>query len=111
MVIVLAGRYLMRPLFRFIATTGIREIFVGLALLIVVGITLLMQFVGLSAALGTFLAGVVLAEAFVAMPFLVITLEGAFLAGLIAGPYAGALVGLMVAAPAGAGDRAQGRQG
>ncbi len=60
--IILAGRYLMRPLFRYVATSGIREIFVGLALLIVVGITLLMQFVGLSAALGTFLAGVVLAE-------------------------------------------------
>ena len=60
--IVLAGRYLMRPLFRFVATSGIREIFVGLALLIVVSITLLMQFVGLSAALGTFLGGVVLAE-------------------------------------------------
>ncbi len=52
----------MRPLFRLVAETGIREVFVGLALLIVVGITLLMQFVGLSAALGTFLAGVVLAE-------------------------------------------------
>lgn len=61
-VIILAGRYLMRPLFRAVASTGIREVFVGLALLIVVGITLLMQFVGLSAALGTFLAGVVLAE-------------------------------------------------
>ncbi len=60
--IVLAGRYLMRPLFRFVATSGIREIFVAFALLIVVSITLLMQFVGLSAALGTFLAGVVLAE-------------------------------------------------
>ncbi|MCB1380928.1 MAG: monovalent cation:proton antiporter-2 (CPA2) family protein [Alphaproteobacteria bacterium] len=60
--IILAGRYLMRPLFRLVAASGIREIFVGLALLIVVGITLLMQFVGLSAALGTFLAGVVLAE-------------------------------------------------
>jgi Kef-type K+ transport system membrane component KefB len=60
--IVLAGRYLMRPLFRFVAQTGIREVFVAFALLIVVGITLLMQFVGLSAALGTFLAGVVLAE-------------------------------------------------
>ena len=60
--IVLSGRFLMRPLFRFVAETGIREVFVGLALLIVVGITLLMQFVGLSAALGTFLAGVVLAE-------------------------------------------------
>ena len=60
--IILAGRYLMRPLFRFVATSGIREIFVAFALLIVVGIALLMQFVGLSAALGTFLAGVVLAE-------------------------------------------------
>ena len=60
--IVLAGRFLMRPLFRFVAQSGIREIFVAFALLIVVGITLMMQFVGLSAALGTFLAGVVLAE-------------------------------------------------
>ena len=60
--IMLAGRYLMRPAFRFVAQTGIREIFVAFALLIVVAITLLMQFVGLSAALGTFLAGVVLAE-------------------------------------------------
>jgi monovalent cation:proton antiporter-2 (CPA2) family protein len=60
--IILAGRYLMRPLFRLVAGSGIREIFVAFALLIVVGITLLMQLVGLSAALGTFLAGVVLAE-------------------------------------------------
>ncbi len=61
-IIVIAGRYLMRPLFRFVANSGIREIFVAFALLIVVGITLLMELVGLSAALGTFLAGVVLAE-------------------------------------------------
>ena len=61
-VIILAGRYLMRPLFRLVAASGIREIFVAFALLIVVGITLLMGLVGLSAALGTFLAGVVLAE-------------------------------------------------
>jgi glutathione-regulated potassium-efflux system ancillary protein KefC/glutathione-regulated potassium-efflux system protein KefB len=60
--IVLGGRYLMQPLFRWVAGTGIREIFVAFALLIVVGITLLMQLVGLSAALGTFLAGVVLAD-------------------------------------------------
>lgn len=60
--IVLAGRYLMRPLFRFIAMTGLREIFVALALALVVGITLLMETVGLSPALGTFLAGVLLAE-------------------------------------------------
>jgi monovalent cation:proton antiporter-2 (CPA2) family protein len=60
--IVLAGRYLMRPLFRLIAMTGKREIFVALALALVVGITLLMETVGLSPALGTFLAGVLLAE-------------------------------------------------
>src|SRR5262245_2425334 len=60
--IVLAGRYLMRPLFRLIAMTGLREIFVALSLALVVGITLLMETVGLSPALGTFLAGVLLAE-------------------------------------------------
>jgi monovalent cation:proton antiporter-2 (CPA2) family protein len=60
--VLVAGRYLMRPLFRIVADTGTREIFVAFALLIVVGITLLMGLVGLSAALGTFLAGVVLAD-------------------------------------------------
>lgn len=58
----LGGRYLTRPLFRFVAGTGQREIFVALALLLVMGITLMMGLVGLSAALGTFLAGVVLAD-------------------------------------------------
>ena len=60
--IVTAGRYLLRPVFRFIASTGIREIFTAFSLLLVVGIALLMQSIGLSAALGTFLAGVVLAN-------------------------------------------------
>ena len=60
--VVLVGRFLTRPLFRLVAETGMREVFVGLALVLVVGIALLMQLVGLSAALGTFLAGVVLAE-------------------------------------------------
>ncbi len=60
--IVVSGRYLLRPLFRFVAETGAREIFVAFALLLVVGITLLMGLIGLSAALGTFLAGVVLAD-------------------------------------------------
>jgi monovalent cation:proton antiporter-2 (CPA2) family protein len=60
--IMLSGRYLMRPLFRFVAETGSREIFVAFALLLVVGITLLMGLIGLSAALGTFMAGVVLAD-------------------------------------------------
>ena len=60
--VAVGGRYLTRPLFRMVAETGAREIFVAFALLLVVAITLLMSFVGLSAALGTFLAGVVLAD-------------------------------------------------
>lgn len=60
--VIIAGRYVMRPLFRIVAGTGAREIFVAFSLLIVVGITLLMGLVGLSPALGTFLAGVVLAD-------------------------------------------------
>lgn len=60
--IVLGGRLLTRPVFRFIAETRLREIFTASALLLVVGIALLMEMVGLSPALGTFLAGVVLAE-------------------------------------------------
>lgn len=60
--LILAGRYLMRPLFRIVAETGAREIFVAFALLLVVAITLLMSLIGLSPALGTFLAGVVLAD-------------------------------------------------
>jgi len=61
-VIVLAGRFLLRPVFRFIAGAGIREVFTAAALLIVIGIALLMDAVGLSPALGTFVAGVVLAD-------------------------------------------------
>ena len=60
--VVLGGHYLSRPVFRFIAETGLREIFVASALLLVVGIASLMSFIGLSPALGTFLAGVVLAN-------------------------------------------------
>ncbi len=57
-----AGRYLTRPAFRFIADTHSREIFTATALLLVVAVALLMEAVGLSAALGAFLAGVVLAD-------------------------------------------------
>lgn len=57
-----AGRYVVRPAFRFLAETRLREIFTAATLLLVVGIAWLMQAVGLSPALGTFLAGVVLAE-------------------------------------------------
>jgi monovalent cation:proton antiporter-2 (CPA2) family protein len=60
--IVLAGRFLTRPVFRIIAESRSREVFIATALLLVVGITLLMEMVDLSPALGTFLAGVVLAE-------------------------------------------------
>jgi monovalent cation:proton antiporter-2 (CPA2) family protein len=59
--IILAGRFLVRPAFRLIATTRLREMFTAAALMLVIGIALLMTAVGLSAALGTFLAGVVLA--------------------------------------------------
>ena len=61
-VIVLGGRFLVRPAFRWIASTRLRELFTAAALLLVIGIALLMTKVGLSPALGTFLAGVVLAN-------------------------------------------------
>ena len=60
--VVLGGHLLTRPLFRFIAGAQLRELFTATALLLVVGIALLMSLVGLSPALGTFLAGVVLAS-------------------------------------------------
>ena len=60
--IVLGGHYLMRPVFRAIAQSHMREIFVAAALLLVIAIAVLMESVGLSPALGSFLAGVVLAD-------------------------------------------------
>ncbi len=60
--VVVAGHFLTRPLFRFIAEAKLREVFTAAALLLVVGIAFLMTLVGLSPALGTFLAGVVLAN-------------------------------------------------
>lgn len=57
-----AGRFLVAPLLRIVANTGLREMFTAAALLLVIGVTLLMSVVGLSPALGTFLAGVVLAN-------------------------------------------------
>ena len=60
--ILIGGRYLARHIFRLIAKTKLRELFTAFALLLVIGIALLMQAVGLSMALGTFLAGVVLAD-------------------------------------------------
>ncbi len=60
--IILGGRLLLRPLFRWIARSNTPEIFTAASLLLVVGIAGLMQLVGLSMALGAFLAGVLLAE-------------------------------------------------
>jgi glutathione-regulated potassium-efflux system ancillary protein KefC len=60
--LICAGRFLMRPLQRGIARTGAREIFTAFALLLVIAIALLMQWIGMSMALGAFMAGVLLAE-------------------------------------------------
>ena len=59
---ILAGRYVSHHLFRAIAKTNLREIFTAFSLALVLGITLLMQMVGISPALGAFVAGVVLAN-------------------------------------------------
>ncbi len=60
--LIVAGRLLLRPVLRYIANTRQHEIFIGFALLLVVGIAALMDAVGLSPALGAFLAGVLLAD-------------------------------------------------
>ena len=60
--VVVGGSQLTRPLFRFISMAHLRELFTATALMIVIGIALLMSLVGLSPALGTFMAGVVLAN-------------------------------------------------
>jgi len=59
--VIIAGRYLTRPLMRIMARTGLREVFTGFSLLLVIAISVLMNSVGVSMALGAFLAGVVLA--------------------------------------------------
>ena len=60
--IVLIGRFIARHIFRLVAETGLHEVFTALALLLVIGIALAMEKIGLSPALGTFIAGVVLAD-------------------------------------------------
>ncbi len=60
--IIFGGAYLIRPLFRYIHGARLREMYTAVSLLIVVGIAVLMSLVGLSPALGSFLAGVVLAN-------------------------------------------------
>jgi len=60
--LVAGGHFLLRPALRFIAATGLREVFVAFALLLVIGIGALTQAAGLTMALGAFLAGVLLAD-------------------------------------------------
>jgi glutathione-regulated potassium-efflux system ancillary protein KefC len=60
--IVFGGRYLVRPLFRAIARSDVREVFTAAALLLVIGVAYLMRWVDLSMGLGAFLAGVLLAD-------------------------------------------------
>jgi monovalent cation:proton antiporter-2 (CPA2) family protein len=62
LLLIAGGHYALRPALRFIAATGLREVFVAFALLLVIGIAALMQLAGLSMALGAFLAGVLLAD-------------------------------------------------
>lgn len=61
-IVVVGGHFLSRPLFKYVAKSGLREIFTATSLMLVIGIAALMSLVGLSPALGTFLAGVVLAN-------------------------------------------------
>ncbi|MFY9314990.1 MAG: monovalent cation:proton antiporter-2 (CPA2) family protein [Burkholderiales bacterium] len=60
--VIAVGRLVLRPVLRYIANTRQRDIFVGFSLLLVFGVAALMETVGLSAALGTFLGGVLLAD-------------------------------------------------
>lgn len=60
--VIVGGHYLTEPIFRFIARMHMREIFTAFALLLIIGIALLMDMVGMSMALGSFLAGMLLAE-------------------------------------------------
>ncbi len=60
--VIFAGHFLSRPLFRYVANSKLREVFTAATLMLVIGIAALMSLVGLSPALGTFIAGVVLAN-------------------------------------------------
>ena len=60
--LMVGGHYLLNPIFRYIILSGVRELFTIAALLLVIGIALMMEHLGLSMALGAFIAGVLLAE-------------------------------------------------
>ncbi|WP_158850329.1 monovalent cation:proton antiporter-2 (CPA2) family protein [Algibacter sp. L1A34] len=61
-IIIVVGKYLIVPMLRKVAKTGVRELLIAAAFLIVFGISFLMEYVGLSPALGAFLGGVVLSN-------------------------------------------------
>ncbi|YCH30911.1 glutathione-regulated potassium-efflux system protein KefB [Erwinia sp. PK3-005] len=58
----IGGRLLLRPIFRYIAASGVREVFTAASLLLVLSSALFMDALGLSMALGTFISGILLAE-------------------------------------------------
>jgi monovalent cation:proton antiporter-2 (CPA2) family protein len=60
--VVLTGRYLLNPIYRIIASTGVREAMTACALLTILSVVFVMDFIGLSASLGAFLAGILLAD-------------------------------------------------
>lgn len=60
--VVVGGRYLLRPVFRFVAKSDSTEVFTATALLVVTGVAWLMELAGISATLGAFLAGMLLAD-------------------------------------------------
>ena len=62
LLLIVAGRFLVRPVLRYVAQARMREVFVGFSLLVVLGTAALMESAGLSMALGAFLAGVMLAD-------------------------------------------------
>lgn len=61
-VVIVGGRYLLRPVFRIVARTGLPEVSTATALLVVIGTAWLMELAGISMALGAFLAGLLLAD-------------------------------------------------
>ena len=60
--VIIGGRYVLRPMLRIIAATGVAEAFTAAGLLVVIGTALLVSQIGLSLSLGSFLAGVLLAD-------------------------------------------------
>ncbi len=66
--VILSGRYLSRYVFQIIAKANLREVFTAASLALVIGVTVLMEMVGVSPTLGAFIAGVVLAIRSTAAP-------------------------------------------